>query len=187
MRPDSLVYIGRGGSNPAPAFPVAIHYAALMPGPSRAPAAPCPQGVIWNESAWPVVQITFTDTDGDEHFSWVLKQFEGLFARRDRYVFLLDAAKATKIPSPSARHMIGKWQNDHREDSKRWCAGGVILISSALVRGAVTAMSWVHKPAVKQYFPPTRKEGVEWCIKTAEENGLTVSAAARLLLQSALG
>ncbi len=158
-----------------------------MPGPSRAPAAPSPQGVKWIESTWPVVQIAFADATSDDHFFWVLKQFEGLFARRDRYVFLLDATKATKIPSASARHMIGKWQNDHQADSKRWCAGGVILVSSALVRGVVTAMSWVHQPPVKQHFPATRKEGVEWCIKTAEDAGLTVSAAARLLMQSPHG
>jgi hypothetical protein len=153
-----------------------------MPGTSRAPAASSQPGVKWNESAWPVVQIEFTDSRSDEHFIWVLRQFEGLFARRERYLFLIDATKATKIPSAGARHTIGKWQNDHKEDSKRWCAGGVILVSSALVRGAVTAMSWVHKPPVQQYFAPTRREGVEWCIKTAEDAGLTVSAAARLLL-----
>jgi hypothetical protein len=158
-----------------------------MPDPSRPPPALSPQGVTWTESTWPVVQITFANAESDEHFMWVLTQFEGLFARRSRYLFLIDATKATKIPSAAARHAIGKWQNDHQEDSKRWCAGGVILVSSALVRGAVTAMSWVHKPLVKQYFPPTRREGVEWCIKTAEEAGLTVSAAARLLLQSTRG
>jgi hypothetical protein len=158
-----------------------------MPGPSRAPAGPAPQGVTWNESTWPVVQIAFTDASSDEHFAWVLAQFEGLFARRARYIFLIDATKATRIPSASARNTIGKWQNDHQDDSKRWCAGGVILVASALVRGAVTAMSWVHKPPVKQYFAPTRKDGVEWCLKTADEAGLTVSAAARLLLQSARG
>lgn len=157
----------------------------LMPSPSRAPPGPSPPGVTWNESAWPVVQITFTDVDSEEHFAWVLAQFERLFARRARYVFLLDTTQATKIPSASARRMIGQWQNDHRNDSKMWCAGGAILVSSAVVRGALTAMSWVHEPPVHQHFPPTRKEGVEWCIKTAEEAGLTVSAAARLLLQSA--
>ena len=134
-----------------------------------------------------MVQITFTDSKSDDHFIWVLQKFEGLFARRDRYLFLIDATKATKIPSAGARHTIGKWQNDHQADSKRWCAGGVILVASALVRGAVTAMSWVHKPPVPQYFPPTRKEGVEWCIKTAEEAGLPVSAAARQALQSSHG
>jgi hypothetical protein len=143
--------------------------------------------VTWNESAWPVVQITFTDATGDDHFMWVLAQFETLYARRERYVFLIDALKATKVPSAHARHAIGQWQNDHQEDSKRWCPGGVILVSSAIVRGAVTAMNWVHQPPVKQYFPATRKEGVEWCIKTAEEAGLAVSAAARFLLQSPAG
>jgi hypothetical protein len=168
-------------------FTAQFGYSHLMPGPSRAPAAPTPPGVTWNESAWPVVQITFTDATGDDHFMWVLAQFEALYARRDRYLFLIDARKATKIPSAHARHAIGKWQNDHLEDSKRWCAGGVILVSSAIVRGAVTAMNWVHQPPVKQHFPATRTEGVAWCIKTAEEAGLAVSAAARFLLQSPVG
>jgi len=139
---------------------------------------------MWSASSWPVVHMAFTDAPSDEHFFWVLQQFEGLFARRERYVFLIDATKATRIPSAAARHTIGKWQNDHQADSKRWCAGGAILVASALVRGAVTAMSWVHKPAVPQYFPPTRKEAVEWCIKTAEDAGLTLTPAAILLLRS---
>jgi hypothetical protein len=156
-----------------------------MLGSSRPPAATAPpQGVTWDETAWPIVQITFTDATSDDHFIWVLHQFERLIARRERYVFLIDATKANRIPSAASRHAIGKWQNDHQEDSKRWCPGGVILVASALVRGAVTAMSWMHKPLVKQYFAPSKEEGAKWCIKTAEEAGLTVSVAARTILQS---
>jgi hypothetical protein len=130
-----------------------------------------------------VIQLAFTDATGDEHFLWSLSQFERVFARRQRYLFILDATKATHIPSASARQAIGKWQDAHYENTRTWGAGGVMLISSALVRGALTAISWVHKTPAQLYYPATRDQGVEWCIRTAEQAGIPVSEAAQRRLR----
>jgi hypothetical protein len=148
--------------------------------------APPPAGVTWNEAAWPVVRIMLGDGK-DDRFIWLFQQFEQLFTRRQRYVFLLDTTELTTIPTGSMRHLIGKWQKAHEEETKTWCVGTTIYISSRLVRGALTAINWLHEPVLKQHYPTTRREALDWCIATADEAGLTLSAAARGILQSRQG
>jgi hypothetical protein len=147
---------------------------------------PSPDGVTWNDVTWPVVRITFRDGK-DDRFLWLLRQFEGLFLRQQRYVLLMDTIALTTIPAAATRHFIGRWQNEHKEQTKTWCAGAAICISSRLVRGALTAMNWVHEPVIKQHYPSTRREALDWCIATADEAGLTLSSAARDILQSQKG
>jgi hypothetical protein len=168
------------------AFRRRIGYLVFVPISLQAMNAPPPEGVDWNEAAWPVVRIMLEDGK-DDRFIWLLRQFEGLFARRQRYLFLMDTTTLTTIPAGPMRHIIGKWQNEHEEETKTWCVGATICISSRLVRGALTAMNWVHEPVLKQHYPTTRREALDWCIATADEAGLTLSSATRDILQSRKG
>jgi hypothetical protein len=142
-----------------------------------------PEGVTWDESAWPLVRISLRDGK-DERYVWLLQQFETLFARRERYVLMIDSTALSTIPSAPTRHTIGKWQKEHEEDTRKSCVGSAIVISSRLVRGALTAMEWVQRPVIKHHYPATRREALDWCIATVEEAGLTFSATAREILQS---
>jgi len=130
-----------------------------------------------------VVQIAFRDGK-EERFTWLLRQFEGLFARGQRYVVFMDTTALSTIPSAATRHTIGNWQNAHKEQTKKLCVGTAILISSRLVRGALTAMNWVHEPVIKQYYPNTRREALDWCITTVGEAGLTINSRALAALKS---
>jgi hypothetical protein len=153
---------------------------------SQAPAAPAPKGVTWDEATWPVLRIGLLDGN-DERFMWLLQQFEGLFKRQQRYVLFIDTTALSTIPAGSVRHSITKWQNEHKAETKQWCPGSAILISSRLVRGALTAMNWVQEPVIQHCYPATRREGLDWCIATVDAAGMSLSASARELLQSADG
>jgi hypothetical protein len=131
----------------------------------------------------PVVRIILRDGK-DERLLWLLQQFEGLFLRRQRYVVLLDTTALSSIPSAPTRHAIGKWQHRHEEETKTWCAGTAIVISSRLVRGALMAMEWVQAPPIEHFYPATRREGLDWCISTVDEAGLVLGSTERAILQS---
>jgi hypothetical protein len=141
------------------------------------------EGITWNDAAFPVVRIVVRDGK-DERLIWLLQQFDGLFARCQPYVALCDTTPLSTIPSASTRHLIGKWQTQHEADLKKWCLGVAFLVPSRLVRGALTAMGWVHRPVTQQYFPSTRREALDWCIATADAGGLALSSIARGMLQS---
>ena len=94
------------------------------------------------------------------------------------------ATALSTIPSAATRHIIGNWQNAHKEQTKKLCMGTAILISSRLVRGALTAMNWVHEPVIKQYYPNTRREALDWCITTVDDAGLTINSRALAVLKS---
>jgi hypothetical protein len=153
---------------------------------SRAHAGPSHESVSWDEATWPVVRIALRDGK-DERFLWMLEQFERLFARRQKYVLLIDTTALSTIPSAATRHAIGKWQKAHEEETKTWCVGSAILVSSRLVRGAMTAMNWVNEPVIPQHYPATRREASAWCIKVLDEAGLELSSSARRILQSPSG
>jgi hypothetical protein len=153
---------------------------------SRAHAGSRPDGVTWDDVTWPVVRIALRDGK-DERFLWMLQQFERLFARRQKYVLLIDTTALSTIPSAETRHAIGKWQKAHQAETKAWCAGSAILVSSRLVRGAMTAMNWVNEPVIAQFYPATRREALDWCIKVVDEAGLELSPSTRRILQSPQG
>jgi hypothetical protein len=110
-----------------------------------------------------------------------------LFARRQQYALLVDTTALSTIPVAATRHAIGKWQKQYEKDTRTWCVGAAIVISSRLVRGALTAMEWVQQPAIKHYYPATRRDGLDWAIKTVDEAGLDLSSTGRALLQSSDG
>jgi hypothetical protein len=168
------------------AFPVPIGYGVGVRISSRAPAVSSPESVSWDEVTWPVVRITLRDGK-DERFLWLLQRFESLFLRQQRYVLLIDTMALSTIPSGGTRHAVGKWQSAHTDETRKWCVGSAILISSRLVRGALTAMNWVHEPVVPHHYPATRREALDWCIGAVDEAGLELTARARKILQSADG
>jgi hypothetical protein len=150
---------------------------------TQPPVVPVLESITWDEAAWPVVRVAFRDGK-EERYIWLLQKFDALIARRQSYVMLLDTTALSTIPAAATRHAVAKWQKEHDDDSKKWCLGSAIIISSRLVRGTLTAMNWVHEPVYPQYFPSTRREALDWCIATAAAGGLMLSATARAILQS---
>ena len=102
--------------------------------------------IIVDTKHWPVVFATWF---GEPTEGAVMRYFaanEALFNRarkeRTRFVLVTDAA-FTQRPSPKVRKLIAQQTNAQPADSQELAVGSIIIVESALIRGVVTALTWI--------------------------------------------
>ena len=67
---------------------------------------------------------------------------ERVFARKEPYTLLVDANQAG-VPGADVRKLFADFSARNREHTRRYCRGEAYVMSSALVRGALTAVMWL--------------------------------------------
>lgn len=94
----------------------------------------------------------------DEHFG----EYRGLLDRNTTYGLVYDASKIGKVDAVF-RKRYAEFMKKNEADFQRLCAGVGFVITSAIVRGALTAVLWVtgSLPFPHKIFS-TREEAEEW-------------------------
>ncbi len=102
--------------------------------------------IVVDTQHWPVVFATWF---GDPTEAAVTRYFEvhdTLFvrARKERKPFVLvtDAAHAHR-PSPKVRKLIADKTNAQPSDAAELTLGSIIVVENTLIRGVVTALTWI--------------------------------------------
>lgn len=122
----------------------------------------------------------------DEHF-------RRLFAKNERYV-LLNVPPTNQSAGAKERKLIADWANQPHIDEgiRRCCAASAIVMTSAVGRGALTAILWVWRPPVHLEIVSDVRSGVGYCAREAARAGLKlpgdpdqILASLRPLLTSA--
>ena len=103
-------------------------------------------GVVLDTRYWPVVFATWV---GEPTQPAVVRYFDAsddLFVRarkeRTRFVLVTDAALAGR-PSPKVRKLIADETNAQPSDALELTLGSIIVVENALIRGVVTALTWI--------------------------------------------
>ena len=139
-----------------------------------------PNGAISvDESQFPLVEVIARDGHKDADWSWLLQRYDRLFAQQLRYAHLVDARSMTKPMDPTARKIITDWMASNINNTARWNVGTSVVMSSGLIRGALTALTWfVHQP-VPMHYPASYEESLDWCVARLDGEGLIVPQAIR--------
>lgn len=104
--------------------------------------------ILTDLSRWPLAIVTFPDlvvTDEDVR-SFVDEQ-RAMLHRKEPHVVITDARKA-RVISPAQRKMLVDWLTEAEPLNKRYTLAMSIVIDSAIVRGALTAVMWMKEPPV---------------------------------------
>ena len=115
----------------------------------------------FDDSRFPLVVVTFSGSLGDDDFEAYLARMSGLLARRSKNVTLLDA-RAADSPSARQRAKQADWLKANRETLQQYSLGTVFVISSAMVRGALTAILWMSPMPAGHTVVGTLEEGEHW-------------------------
>lgn len=115
-----------------------------------------------NASKWPLVTIIATESSTkaelDEHF----REYRKLLDRNQAYAVIFDAT-SIGAPAPSVRKQFADFLTDNAPDMRRLCKGTAFVISSALVRGALTALLWLMRELPFPYqVVESRMEAEQW-------------------------
>jgi hypothetical protein len=103
-------------------------------------------GILFDESAFPLVAVSFDGTSTDAEIDALIGLFDRCTARslrtRRRVAFVFDARKA-HVVTAAQRRRVGEWMMQNDASSRATCAGFAFVIPSAIVRGALTAILWI--------------------------------------------
>ena len=83
------------------------------------------------------------------------------------------------VGSPKQRATIAEWTKRIEPLVRSYSKGHAVVVDNALVRGAMTAVSWLHKTPVPEAFFTRYDEAVDWCIGQLEKSAIVVPAALR--------
>lgn len=72
--------------------------------------------------------------------------------------------------------MIADWEAAHVDATKACNVGAALVVQSTMVRGALTALSWLVADESPRVHVASLGEGVEWCCKKLETGGIALGA-----------
>lgn len=151
-------------------------------GESPSIAVPPPSvGLRFNVSMWPLAVITMPPVMTVADIEYMQVCYEDVFAAPTRHALIVDATTIVRVPDATMRRQMKVFEDSRRPIIREKNIGSAIIIQSALVRGAYTALRWISpQPAPNRAFP-TLREAAEWCVQGIEEDGQIVPIAAYAL------
>jgi len=143
-----------------------------------------------NSDAFPLMISVIGDNLSDDDYHALFAAWDEIVARKQPFVSLVDLRMARTMPHPTQRAMIGAWMRKVDATMSKYSVGSANVIISPLVRGALTAIQWIHRPVVAQATFGTMLEACDWCIERLQRNRVPLTPAietyrARLLRHSA--
>lgn len=109
---------------------------------------------------WPLTVVNFVGSTTEDQFDTYLMQMDELVARGGKRVLIYDATDCG-IVTASQRRKQADWMKKHSAHIRGNTAGIVFVLPSALLRGALTAIFWIHPLDSKHAVVKSRDEAVQ--------------------------
>lgn len=132
------------------------------------------------EEAWfPLVVITVPeqlDLAVVDRFS---ARYGRILARKLPFVTLSDASQVTSRPDALVRKRIAEWSRDIQPQLVELSKGDARVVKSALIRGAMTAVGWLHQHPVEQKWFTTVEDAAHWSLDRLAQAHVPIPSAVK--------
>lgn len=116
-----------------------------------------------DESSWPLVVTTWPPVLTDAELGRFLARVDVLFARGTPWVHVIDAREATRAAAtPRMRAAAVAFTESLPAERAALLVGECFVITSAPVRGVLTALTWMFRPVWPREMVATMGEGERW-------------------------
>jgi hypothetical protein len=126
---------------------------------------------------WPLVVIVVGESLERHELPELERQIDAVYARKQRFATLADGSRVARMPDAATRKRLAEWQNDTRTSIARYNVISATVVTSGIVRGAMTAMNWVFQPPNRQVTVGTFGEALGACVEALRAEGLSLPAA----------
>jgi hypothetical protein len=126
----------------------------------------------------PVYVVTFSGSVSDQAFENYLAQLTRLLASSGARALVFDARTGTPAPA-SQRQRQAQWIREHQAEVRRNTAGIAFVLSSAIMRGALTAIMWLAPLPCPHHITPNFEQGMRWARERLAEHPATKATAER--------
>ncbi len=118
------------------------------------------EGFAMDVGALPLVVTEYRNLTRASHFVELEAAFLELYARRERLCFLADLQSLDR-PDAAARKRAAEMEAKLDESSRRYSIGNVMIVRSAIVRGALTAVRWFHAASAPEFYVSSYSEAAD--------------------------
>jgi hypothetical protein len=115
-----------------------------------------------DDSRSPLVVVRYVGRVDDDAFRAYLDSHRKVLDKGEPYALLADALEAG-VPSPPQRRMQAEFLRVEQHRLARLCVGTAFIISSGVIRGALTAILWMQALPMPFTVLSTRAAGELWC------------------------
>ena len=143
-------------------------------------------GLIFEESAWPLVYVRYPSNGlNDQGLEVFLERVMSYLRRRDRFARLIDCRGMTIAHTANQRRRIAEWLAEPELQRLSPHAIAIaVLFRSALIRGALTAVNWIKPPPEPVKAFGSVADSAPWLRQRFEEESMTLSPSMEDLLAS---
>ena len=131
--------------------------------------------IVYDASRWPLAVVTFTGDRTEAEFDGYLRRMSEYVAREETFATVVDTTRSGGMPATQRRKQA-EWMRENEGALRRHSAGTAFVIRSAVVRGVLTAILWMHPIAQEYVVVATQAEGVRWAREQLRKLGVTVAA-----------
>ena len=136
-------------------------------------------GIESTDARWPVLLFRLNESLEIEDYERLFALYELSYARGERFVSIIEGKRVLQVPGPAARKLIAVKAKEHEPHSIRWVAQSTVVVQNGLVRGAVTAITWLSPPVYPLSFEPTLQAAVETVAGALKREGRDLPYAIR--------
>jgi len=142
-------------------------------------------GLIFDETAWPLAYVRFPSKPlSNEGFEYFIKRYTEMVERRVRFATILDSRGLSTAITAQQRKRLGQWFEVTGPLAGEHHFGIAVLMSNAIIRGALKAVTWVAPIPVPIMPFASVADSAPWIRAIFAEQRIPVTPAIEALLNN---
>lgn len=131
-------------------------------------------GILVDTLDWPILLVEFPeerfpDADFEAALGCVHQLMVECRSAGGWCAQITDLTRMQQIAPASQRKYAGEWARKNSDLMVAASVGGATVTPSAILRGLVTAVHWIHRPPTPNAFVTTRPEGLRYVTQLLEQ------------------
>ncbi len=142
-------------------------------------------GLIFDEAAWPLLYVRFPSKPlSNEGFEYFIERYTDVVERRVPFATILDSRGLSTAITAQQRKRLTQWFEVTGPLAGQHHFGIAVLMSNAIIRGALKAVTWVAPIPVPIEPFGSVADCAPWIRQIFAEQGIPVNVAAEALLKN---
>ena len=133
----------------------------------------------FREDLFPISLLLTRETLQAADVEGIFSHYRGLCRQRVHFVAISDVRAAQKLPDAATCVRFGEESDRLSEELDVWSLGAGIVLDSALIRGALSAIEWLYHPRRPHAYFHDMHGALAWAIQRLESVGAPISPAIR--------
>ena len=141
-------------------------------------------GLIFDETAWPLLYVRFPSKPlSDQGFEFFIRRYTDTVERRVPFATILDSRGLSTAITAQQRKRLTEWFEVTGELAGEHHFGIAVLMSNAIIRGALKAVTWLAPIPVPISPFGSITEATPWIRKIFDERALPITPAMEAILR----